>query len=427
MLNRHVYTILLCLRLPFEILKMWRAPNYQPKYLLQRLGVTPEMSKGVVWVHCASVGEVVTAGQLISQLMSEQSVLVTTSTIAGGHTVNKLFGNRVSHSLLPYDVPIFVKRFLARLKPTICVVMETELWPNIVHYSHKCGTPLVLINARLSERSVSQFTRYAPKLIQKTLNKFSFISAQDKIAKRRFVELGADQDKLSIGGNLKFDAFNQIQTETLTEVKKIIGGRKTVVFASTHDAEEDQIIRSICKYQSRIDALLVIVPRHPERFEKVYQKILNSGLTVEKRTKSNGCKKSTQVLLGDTMGELTSFYSLCDVAFIGGSLDGTGGHNMLEAAHYSKPILFGPNVSNFSEISQSLLDVGGAIQVENSDDLMEKVCELLVCGNKRFSLGSRSSNLLNKNRGCSLKMHDLVGRFRVIEPPIINKLENLYR
>jgi 3-deoxy-D-manno-octulosonic-acid transferase len=404
---------------------MWRASNYQRKYLLQRLGVGSQLPKAAAWIHCASVGEVITSGKLITELMQGQSVVVTTSTVAGGVTVTRLFGSRVDQLLLPYDVPFLVKRFLTRLQPTICVVMETELWPNMIHHSHKLAIPLVLINARLSERSVDQFSRYAPKLIQKTLNKFSLIAVQDQVANGRFIKLGADQNKLIIGGNLKFDTLDQTNPETLTDLKKIIKGRKTVVFGSTHNAEEDQIISSICKYQSRIDALLIIVPRHPERFEKVYHKIIKSGLTVEKRTETIRCKKDTQVLLGDTMGELMSFYSLCDVAFVGGSLDGTGGHNMLEAAYYSKPIIFGPNVSNFSEIAQSLLDGEAAIQVESSDVLIEKVCELLSSNGKRFALGLHSNNLLKQNTGSSLEMCGIVEKFKEIESQNMNPAPGL--
>jgi len=266
----------------------------------------------------------------------------------------------------------------------------------------------MLINARLSERSLKKYQRFSSKLVKKTINQLTLIGSQNEPSSERFLSLGALPDKVITVGNLKFDSNEKDNPNTTQSLQQMIGQRRVVVFASTREGEERRIIQSYINFEERFDALLIIVPRHPQRFDEVFELIVDSDLDVKRRSDGLGCDESTEVLLGDSMGELMSYYSVCDIAFIGGSLVDTGGQNMLEAAATSKPILFGPSVFNFEEIAQLLIEKDAAIQVGDADDLMKTISNLLLDDTERTKLGGNAKNLFEKNRGAVDRLMKLI-------------------
>lgn len=410
-MNRTFYSLLLWLRLPFEVLKLYRLEKHSGSWrtnLSQRAGKTKGIPKGRVWFHCSSLGELHTARTLISELILSNDLLITTTTATGSNAVQDAFGDKVAHCYFPFDCRSIVKRFVKNVKPKACILMETEIWPNLVHELSKNSTPILLINARLSQKSVNGYLKYAPSLIRKTLSQYALIATQDQIAHERFLSIGASNKSLYLAGNIKYSIGNPPSKNSVKEIQSVINNRKTVVFASTHPKEEGEIIKGLTKYQDQLNALFIIVPRRPERFDEVYVRIKNTGLEVARRSYNQPCSDDTQVLLGDSMGELSVYFSESCVAFIGGSLDDTGGHNMLEAAEHSKAIIYGPNVANFAEISRSLLADDAAIQVQNIDDLFQNIVSLLADEKRRNQLGENAHTNLKKYRGTVDKLLELM-------------------
>jgi len=266
----------------------------------------------------------------------------------------------------------------------------------------------MLINARLSERSLNKYQKFSSKLVQKTINQLTLIGSQNDPSSERFLSLGALPDKVVTVGNLKFDSNEKDNPNTTQSLQQMIGQRRVVVFASTREGEEKKIIKSYVNTKDKFDALMIVIPRHPQRFDEVFNLLVDSGLDVKRRSHGLICDKNTQVLLGDSMGELLSYYSVCDIAFIGGSLVDRGGQNMLEAAAASKPILFGPSVFNFEKIAQLLLEKDAAIQVGDADDLMKTISGLLLDDTKRQKLGENAKNLLEKHRGAVDRLMKLI-------------------
>ena len=410
-MNRTLYSLLLWLRIPFEVFKLYKLEKNTDAWkanFAQRIGIVKDTPKGLVWFHCSSLGELNTASALIWELLKDHKLLVTTTTATGAEAVKQAFADNVVHCYFPFDCRSFVKRFLANTKPKVCILMETEIWPNLVHELAKQKTPIILINARLSGRSVSRYLKFAPKLIRTTLSHYTLIATQDQIAHERFLSIGAPKKSLYLAGNIKYSIGQTPSINAIHEIKSVINNRTSVVFASTHPKEELEIITSFIKYQDQLNGLIIIVPRKPERFDEVYARIKEAGITVTRRSYKQPCFDETQILLGDSMGELSVYLEESSVAFIGGSLDNTGGHNMLEAAEHSKPIIFGPNVDNFAEISQSLLNDNAAIQIQNADELFEKIIDLLGDEERRNQLGENAYTNLKKYRGTVGKLLELL-------------------
>jgi 3-deoxy-D-manno-octulosonic-acid transferase len=305
-------------------------------------------------------------------------------------------------------LPFIVGPFIKKINPVACILLETEIWPNLINNLNKKAIPVVLVNARLSERSFSKYQRFSSNLVQKTLNQLTLIASQNEHSSERFLSLGVSPNKVVTVGNLKFDSNEKDNPNTTQSLQQMIGQRRVVVFASTREGEEKKIIKSYVNTKDKFDALMIIIPRHPQRFDEVYNLIVDSGLDVKRRSDGLRCDENTQVLLGDSMGELLSYYSVCDIAFIGGSLIDTGGQNMLEAAAASKPILFGPSVFNFEQIAQLLLEKDAAIQVDDADDLMKTISSLLLDDPKRQKLGENAKNLLEKHRGAIDRLMKLI-------------------
>ena len=413
-MNRFIYTLLLYLSLPIAILKLIakeRKSSFWKAKLKNQLGFVAKTSGNVIWVHCVSVGEFNAARPLIDQLFDiypEHRLAITTTTITGAEAVKNHYKDRVIHYFFPFDLPFIVGSFVNKINPVACILLETEIWPNLINNLNKKTIPVMLVNARLSERSLNKYQKFSSNLIQKTINQLTLIGSQNERSSERFLSLGMSPDKVVTVGNLKFDSNEKDNPNITQSLQKIVGERRVVVFASTREGEEKKIIKSYVNTKDKFDALMIVIPRHPQRFDEVFNLLVDSGLDVKRRSHGLICDENTQVLLGDSMGELLSYYSVCDIAFIGGSLVDTGGQNMLEAAAASKPILFGPSVFNFEQIAQSMLETDSAIQVDDADNLMKTLSGLLLDDTKRVKLGENAKNLLEKHRGAVDRLLKLI-------------------
>jgi len=403
-MNRTLYSLLGYLLLPVMVFRLVikgiKTPPYRQR-ISERLGFISKIPVPIIWVHCVSVGEFRAAIVLIDALIinhPDHRVLVTTTTPTGSQAVKDHYQNEVLHFYFPFDLPLIVKRYIKQINPKICILLETEIWPNLVHTLHKNNIPTLLVNARLSQRSLKKYQKFAAKLAKQTLNKFSVIATQNQNSANRFIELGAENNKVIIAGNIKFDQNPNADKTISNKLKSIVGQRKVVVFASTHQGEEEKIINAYLQHKDIIDALLILIPRHPERFNEVHKLIQKNDISTIKRSTNKSCK-DTQILLGDSMGEMMSYFDISDIVFMGGSLNNTGGHNMLEPAALAKPTLFGPNVFNFAEISSDLLDQQAAIQVQNADELFEQIAILLNDDIKSKTLGKNAQRYFLSKQG----------------------------
>ncbi len=381
-------------------IKSIKVPAYR-KRISERLGFINEIPVPIIWIHCVSVGEFRASIPLIDALIKQHPahrILVSTTTPTGSDALKQHYSKEVLHLYFPFDLGFIVKRYINKIKPDLCILMETEIWPNLIHALKQKNIPSILINARMSERSLEKYQKFASNLVNETLNNLSIIATQNQNSANRFILLGAQKDKVINAGNIKFDLNPQADTLTINALKKITNDRPVVTFASTHEGEERQIVDSFLKYQDSIDALLIIVPRHPERFNEVEKLVNHSNLTIARRSRVKSTT-SAQFLLGDSMGEMMSYFEISDIVFMGGSLNDTGGHNMLEPAALSKPIIFGPTVFNFAEISSELLNNQGAIQVQNSDQLLTEIIQLLTDQKKSDQLGKNANQYFKSKQG----------------------------
>src|SRR5690554_31027 len=416
---RILYSLLFYLLLPFILLRLlyraWKAPAYAKRWL-ERFGwvrVMPQRQQGI-WVHAVSVGETIAAVPMIKALQKrfpQMPIMVTTMTPTGSERVQAMLGDSVGHVYAPYDTPGAVKRFLRRLKPRILVVMETELWPNTLHYARRSGVPVVLANARLSERSARGYQRVA-FLARPMLNNLSLVAAQGAADAGRFRSLGLPEEQVQVTGSIKFDL--QPKTEQLAEgraLKQDWGPRFVWVAASTHDGEDELLLEAhqkLCQLQA--EALLILVPRHPERFGAVAELVKKQGFAMTRRSSGSPVAADTQVLVGDTMGEMMTFFAAADAAFVGGSLIERGGHNPLEPASLGLPVLMGPHVFNFQEICNQLSGEGGLIYVGSAENLFDRLQELAEDQALRARIGGCAKAVVDRNRGALDRLVDLVAR-----------------
>ena len=419
-MNRFIYTFLIILSLPFALLRILLKDTKSSSWtrkLKNQLGYVPKTSGKVIWFHCVSVGEFNAAKPLIDKIFLKfplHQIVITTTTITGSEAVENHYKKRIIHCFFPFDAPFIVSLFLKKIKPVACILLETEIWPNLITKLKHQNIPTMLVNARLSDRSFKKYNKFSPKLVSSTLNSLSIICSQNESSSKRFISLGASKKNITITGSLKFDSNEPNNLETIQALKKITGDRKIVAFASTREGEELQIIKSYLALQNKFNALLLIIPRHPERFNEVFNIASENGLNVKRRSLADHCEKDTDILIGDSMGEMMSYFSISDIAFIGGSLSNNGGQNMLEAASLSKPIIFGPSVFNFEEISKKLLDDGSAMQVSSAEELMQAISELLLDNEKRKLIGQSAKTTFENNRGAVARV------FKAIAPHIEN-------
>ena len=406
---RILYTIGLYLSVPFVLIKLWWRGRINPEYrnrIAERFGIlSPLTKKPRIWLHAVSVGETIAATPLIKKLLTDYpdySLLVTTTTPTGSAQLMRLFGGDVEHVYFPYDLPYVIKRFLSRVRPEILIIMETELWPNLCKICSHEKIPVLISNARLSPKSFTGYRKILP-LIRTVFADISMISPQSEADAERFLRLGAVKSQIHICGNLKFDLQIPVEvTETGELLKSMIGNRPVWIAASTHDGEDEQILDTHRKVIEQFPGtLLILVPRHPERFNVVARLCEERNFTIARRSKNLLPDNSHQIYLGDTMGELLQLYSSADIAFVGGSLVPSGGHNPLEPAALGLPVLSGNYVFNFLAIIETMQEENAIKIVHDSDELAETLIDLFQQPDKRSLLGIAGSQLIEKNRGAT--------------------------
>jgi len=412
---RFIYTVLFYILSPIYFARLFVRGLSNTSYLLrwnERLGftdLTPTPNKDLIWIHAVSVGEVNASIPLLRKLTESYpsaEFLVTTTTPTGSDRLLERMGNKVRHQYIPLDLPLCINRFLLNWNPKVLIILETEIWPNLINCCKERGIRTALVNARLSERSLQKYLRFSA-LISKTISSIDLILAQFESDKERFKRL-SDNINISLCGNLKFD--QDIPNEMDSIVKTIrsnwsVNGqpRPTLVAASTHPTEEIVIIEAFKSILTSYPAaLLILVPRHLERFKKVYSILKESGLTFAQRSESEDVTESINILFGDTMGELNFLYSVSDVAFVGGSLIDHGGQNLLEPASLGLPIISGPSLRNFQEIAEQLQTGKALSLVKSSTEITSIFLKYMEDKKLRTTASKSAKEIVLKNRGALL-------------------------
>ena len=407
-MKRILYSALLYLLLPMQFFRLWlrgrKAPAYRRRWS-ERLAFFPALEKRPrIWLHAVSVGETIAAKPLVEKLLSEfpdHRLLVTTTTPTGSEQVSRLFGERVEHCYFPYDLPGTIRRFLRRAAPSLLVVMETELWPNCFYHCRRAGIPVIVANARLSPRSVVGYRRFG-RFVQEVLGDITTIAAQSAGDAERFVQLGASPERIADCGNIKFDMpKDETALAAGKTLRQQIGKQRPVwIAASTHAGEEEIILdahrRVLAEHP---EALLILVPRHPERFDDVAATCEEHGFAPRRRSRGERPDATARIYLGDTMGELMRLYGAADIAFVGGSLNDTGGHNPLEPASAGLPVLTGPTIHNFRDIYDLLIAEKVAEVVGDAGELTAAVASALGKPEQTRQRGKKAQALIDNNRG----------------------------
>jgi 3-deoxy-D-manno-octulosonic-acid transferase len=429
-MTRYVYTCLLYLLLPFTPLKLiWRART-QPEYLQhwrERYGFyRTKIQQPVIWLHCVSVGETRAAAPLIQALSHHyprHRILITHTTPTGRATSEQLFGDKVTSVYLPYDLPFAVNRFLNYFKPVIGILVETELWFNLIASCKQRQMPLLLVNARLSEKSARGYAKLG-SVAQIGLQSLVAISAQTEQDALRLRSLGAGNagNLISIVGNIKFDVVPpDAALSQGEELRQQLGATRPVLLAaSTRDGEEAMIIAAVTAANIK-DLLTVIVPRHPQRFDEVAALLQNNALSFVRRSALVDQETATDqppavnanvaYVLGDSMGEMFSYYAACDLAFIGGSLLPLGGQNLIEACAMAKPVLIGPYTFNFEQATELAIAAGAAQRVQDSADLASAIQTLFADTEKRQHMAAAALHFSEFSRGATLRTLVLIAAF----------------
>ncbi|CDZ76945.1 3-deoxy-D-manno-octulosonic acid transferase [Legionella massiliensis] len=403
---RQLYSLLMYLLTPYLLLRLWWKGRSLPAYrerIAERFSLDNRPAEDVdIWVHAVSLGEVIAVTPLIDALLDKQwRILITTMTPTGAERVKTRFGDKVSHRYVPYDLPWVLRRFFKKVQPRLGLIVETELWPNLIHFATQSDIPLFLINARLSDSSCQGYKKIA-FLIAPVLNQFNSIFAQSEDDAKRFKALGADDFRVVVLGNMKFDLQTQnINSEVFQKLQESWGkDRSVVMVASTHDDEESQILSRLRKLQQGLPKMvLLIAPRHPERFQKVYQLSVEQGFNTGLRSKAETLSTDNEVVVLDSLGELLGFYQIADYAFVGGSLVPVGGHNVLEPIAMQVPVFSGPEVHNFKTICRDLESAHAIELAANADDLVERIIALHQNEEKKKRLINNATLVLEANKG----------------------------
>jgi len=419
---RLLYSALYYCLLPLLVLRMlWRsrlAPAYRQR-LPERFGLfraRPDLEVPAIWVHAVSVGETLAAAPLLEGLLRDYPayrIVLTTTTPTGSERVRALFGHRVFHVYIPWDLPGSLRRFLRRTRPRLLLLMETELWPNMLHYSRAAGCRVVLANARLSARSARGYARL-PRLTRELLRGLDVAACQSTADSERFLSLGLGPAAAVVTGNIKFDlSIAPGLWARAAALQQVFAGagRPVLVAASTHEGEEPIILAAYRELRQVLGGcLLVLVPRHPERFDAVFALCRQQGWAVLRRSAGTDPSAADDILLGDTMGELPLLLGTATVAVFGGSMVAHGGHNVLEAAAWGVPVISGPHMENFGDISEQLCAAGGMRQLQDPAGLAPCLLDLLRDPEQRRRMGAAGREVVARNRGASARLLDLVAR-----------------
>jgi len=419
-LMRLMYHTLTYILLPFLIF-FWLVKSLLNKSYLDRLTQRfgfgyPKLNSSSIWIHAVSVGEVQASIPLVNELKHhypQKEIIITTVTPTGSKQVKNIFKGAVKTSYIPFETNFAIKKFFDSINPSVALIMETELWPNLYKECGTRGIPLILVSARISEKSLINYKRFLP-LFRDTLSHGILIAAQSQIDADRFLALGASKDRTWIMGNIKFDF--KLPEEILTKAKihrsKIFPRRQIWIAASTHDHEEEIILEAHKKISEKIEnTLLILVPRHPERFAKITQILKEDKWKYSKKSDDQDITESCQVLLIDTIGELLFFYACSDVAFVGGSLLPLGGHNLLEPAAIGLPIITGAHTFNQKEMTDRLAQANALRIVYNANSLSSDVIFFLTNAEESKNAGQRGKLIVESNKGA---IKSLMKRLNII-------------
>jgi 3-deoxy-D-manno-octulosonic-acid transferase len=414
---RILYNLLLWAALPYTFWHLWRRGRRQPEYrrhVGERFGrYPPAPARPLIWIHAVSVGETRAAAPLVWRLKErhpEHAILLTHMTPTGRATGEELFGATVLRAYLPYDYPWAVRRFLDHYRPRLGIIMETELWPNLILEARARGLPLYLANARLSEESARGYAR-AGSLVRAALQALSGISAQTEADAARLRGLGAPA--VEVSGSIKFDFAPPPDELALGEgLRQRFGAeRPAFLAASTREGEETLVLDALA--QADVPGLLaVIVPRHPQRFAEVAELLSRRGIPFQRRSEDAPVAAATRVVLGDSMGEMFAYYAACDVAFVGGSLLPLGGQNLIEACAVGRPVLVGPHTFNFEEAARLAIEAGAAQRVADAAALGEAITRLLRDSARRRAMGKAGLAFAARHRGATERI------LRMVEPAL---------
>lgn len=409
---RYFYTFLYILTAPLLcvrwVYKSFKPPQYREP-LRERFGVVKKEKNESIWFHAVSMGESNAAIAIIKKLLithPELNIIVTTTTPTGARQIHNGLGDKVTHHYSPCDLPGTIKRFIRRAKPKLLVIMETELWPNWLHHLKEQNIPVILANGRLSERSAQKYEK-VHSLAKEMMDAFVKVLAVNQLDAERFKRIGLTDERAIVTGNIKFDidvpVFNDHEYYPLWKQKPVW------IAASTHKGEDELILKAHQLIQVQIpDARLILVPRHPERFDSVARLIAESDFTMARRSQPESWSQDAQVLLGDTMGEMMKAFNISDITWIGGSFIDVGGHNPIEPAILAKPVLTGPHIFNFNEIFCDLINAGGAEMVDDETELATRVTDLLLNRSKMQEMGTKAKEVIDNNRGALEKTVNVI-------------------
>lgn len=419
-----LYRILLNLAIPFGLfgllLRGFKNPKYWQRWT-ERFGFVPDDVSQAgpfdLWIHAVSVGEARAAAPLVKQILQthpEHKILVTTTTPTGSDMVKMMLQESVSHCYFPYDLGWSMQRFANTIQARMALIMETEIWPNMIAAVKKSGSQLVYTNVRLSERSYLRYAKF-PLFVQRTLSQVDHFAVQGKLDRKHLQLLGVPENKITETGSIKFDVNVTPSLKESAEVLRRLLGQDRLIWiaGSTREGEEGSILSIYKHLKTEFPSLLlVLVPRHPERFDVIARKIQRRDLVLTRRSENTAdLDANIDVYLGDTMGELSLMYASSDVAFVGGSLEPLGGQNILEPSALGVPVVFGPHMFNFPDISRWAVKEGAGKMVQNAEELESVVRELLANPNLRDDMGSRGLNLIEAHRGALEKNFQMLESF----------------
>jgi 3-deoxy-D-manno-octulosonic-acid transferase len=422
-MGNFLYLFISYLITPIVILRLLLLSCKQPLYrknLWERFGyIKPnDTNSKIIWLHAVSLGEIIASNPLVTALQQQYpqyKICISTTTASGRNQVEKLYGNNLISYFICYDLPRSVKRFIKRLQPSILILFEAEIWPNIIKHCSEKNIPVVVANARMSEKSAKNYSRFS-FFFTAIFKKLAKVIAQDELSATRISTLGVDRSRIEISGNIKFDiALNhqaiasgkKLKSTWIKEVKNIC----VIAAVSTHENEEQQILDAFSKLQSsHSNVRLLLIPRHISRFDSVYQ-LASEKFTVSRYSDGDLSFSKVAIILGDTIGKMQKLLATTDIAFVGGSLVPVGGHNVLEPAMLGIPVVSGKYMFNFEFISNMMAKSGGLLLVNSLEELIETLTTLLEDKKKLQNVGNLALQFANKNRGSVAKHVSIIANY----------------